>query len=529
MFMAARSLLVLLLFGLVGAGPAAAATGSWLFGEGDWVGVVVDDVAVGQVHDPQKFFDETEVRDIAINEQSATAYARLEGVFDNPIVMIDLLTLTATRKLDDPLGLVPSGVAGDGGLAVSPDGTRVFYSTDAIPPSGGVVIGDTTMNTVIAAIPIVRASQLLVSSDGLTLYVLGESCDPRLGCETPASIMNRVDVATGSVVQQVTISPNGFVGLNPAEFAITEDGSTIYMAGSPLLAIDAATLAITPIDFPPEVGPESVGVIGNTVYVLTELLGHECSGRVFTVDRTTLAVTQVLDMPGLQPTTAFGVNLDGTEILIPYVPYAYPQCTLLERPPVSHVGIFDPATNSLLGEVADPHGYIQYALSAVDPFLGRPLRTCLAGKRKAAGAEVSRELGCYGAGIAKGAPASAKCLSAAQSGYAKSFARVKGECPADAGVVDTLVNSCIASLLADVPTTGACGGKSAKAAGMGALHSLQCAASSLSKPSGLAACNAKWEPKLQDALTSSGACAAPSLLADIQSQCLTPIADLLSP
>src|SRR6185295_3828674 len=86
---------------------------------------------------------------------------------------------------------------------------------------------------------------------------------------------------------------------------------------------------------------------------------------------------------------------------------------------------------------------------------------CVGGTRKAAGAEIKGKIGCHAKAVKGGDAVDAACLAKAEDKFQKAFG--KADCPVSGAGVETLVDTCVAQLLADVPGTDKCAAKSLKA------------------------------------------------------------------
>jgi YVTN family beta-propeller protein len=177
------------------------------------------------------------------------------------VSVIDTATDMVTATI--PGGLVPFGVA------VSPDGSKV-YVTNSVSPTGTVSVIDTATNTVSATIPVgVFPEGVAVSPDGSKVYVANHgSINPG-----PVSV---IDTATNTVSAAVP------VGFGSVGVAVKPDGSKVYVANQlagTVSVIDTATNTVSatipiggqPIAFgvfiqPPRAGrppPSFAGVAGS--------------------------------------------------------------------------------------------------------------------------------------------------------------------------------------------------------------------------------------------------------------------------
>jgi YVTN family beta-propeller protein len=125
--------------------------------------------------------------------------------------------------------LIP--VAGPDGVAVSPDGSKVY-----ITGTNGVWVIDTTTNTVSATISVgYNPAGVAVSPDGTKLYITDAGFNP------PGNIASVIDTRTNTVIATIP------VGIGPIGVSVTPDGSKVLTANNASInvsVIDATTNAV---------------------------------------------------------------------------------------------------------------------------------------------------------------------------------------------------------------------------------------------------------------------------------------------
>jgi hypothetical protein len=147
-----------------------------------------------------------------------------------------------------------------------------------------------------------------------------------------------------------------------------------------------------------------------------------------------------------------------------------------------------------------------------------PTDKCLTAKHKAAARKIKAKLTCDAKARARSVPVDPNCLARAEAKFAASFVRAdaKGVCPGTAAAVEALIDSCVATLGADVPGNGRCQATSVKAEGKAGGCELMCAAKDVLAPGRLALCHPRCDSGLQASLIGSGACGqSPTIQADL--------------
>jgi len=159
---------------------------------------------------------------------------------DGTVSVIDTATNTVTATIPVPPN---AGPATDVGVAVSPDGSKVYVATSAIlGATGAISVIDAATNTVTATIPVgVQPEGVAVAPDGSKLYVYVANYET-----TNVSV---IDAATNTVTATIPVDEvHG--GNNAFGVAVTPDGSRVYVTkirsigpgdGWSVSAIDTAT------------------------------------------------------------------------------------------------------------------------------------------------------------------------------------------------------------------------------------------------------------------------------------------------
>ncbi len=154
---------------------------------------------------------------------SATPFAYVgSNVGGNSVKVIDTATNTVVATV--PMDATP------GGIAVSPDGSRVYVTPYSIK------VIDTATNTVTATIPNLGTTfSPTVSPDGTRLYVSNYVCG---GC---SNIVQVIDTATNTQVTTVS------VGVGTIDTVINPAGTRLYVLGGPsgyISVVDTTTNSV---------------------------------------------------------------------------------------------------------------------------------------------------------------------------------------------------------------------------------------------------------------------------------------------
>ncbi len=222
----------------------------------------------------------------------APSYAYITNLNSNIVTVIN----TANNNV---AATVPVG-SGPQGVAVSPDGTRVYVTNINYGSTGSVSIIDSATNTVKATVTIgykYSPCGVAVTPDGTKAYV----ADRDIKC------VSVIDTGTGTVTATIP------VGANPLGVAAGPDGKKVYVANrdsSTLSVIDTATNKVTATV---PVGKQPTGVVvspaGTKVYVT-----NGGSNSVSVIDTATNKVTATVPA-GNYP---FGVAVSpaGTKVYV---------------------------------------------------------------------------------------------------------------------------------------------------------------------------------------------------------------------
>ena len=195
----------------------------------------------------------------------------------NGVSVIDAATNSVTAT-------IPFSGAGPG-VAVSPDGTKVYVVTFSSNSEPAVSVIATKSNMVIATIPLGIGAQpqgLAVSPDGSRVYVANQ------GSNTVSVIATATDMVTATI-------PDG--GVNPYGLAVTPDGTKVYVANANsanVSVIDTTSSTVTATIAVPR-GPNGVAVTGDgtKVYVVSAT-----SPAVSVIDAATDMVTATIPFSG---------------------------------------------------------------------------------------------------------------------------------------------------------------------------------------------------------------------------------------
>ena len=148
-----------------------------------------------------------------------TTCAYITNTSGSSVSVIDIETNTV-------IALIETGY-GPYGIDVSPDGDRVYVTTD----EEGIFVIDAVTNTVVTTIP-VNADTVAVSPDGKAIYAVSAW----------QGTLTAIDTATYEILGSVAI------GSYPRGVAVKKDGTQVYVAcleGGDILVIDASTLEVT--------------------------------------------------------------------------------------------------------------------------------------------------------------------------------------------------------------------------------------------------------------------------------------------
>jgi YVTN family beta-propeller protein len=210
---------------------------------------------------------------IVISPNGTYAYAASYLLsFDGEIAVID----TATNQISG--ATIPVG-RGIHDLAISPDGRFLYVAgvTNSSPDDDFVGVIDTVSRTVVATVPVARATKLAVTPDGTLVFVTSWS--------SPYTI-TVIDTATYTVAATLPVS-------GPTrDIAITPDGALAFVLGwqdtDSVFVIDVASLQIQDaiaLDSPYGVAFDPEGVMAYVSHATSlSLVDIETSSIVKTID-----------------------------------------------------------------------------------------------------------------------------------------------------------------------------------------------------------------------------------------------------
>jgi YVTN family beta-propeller protein/VCBS repeat-containing protein len=202
----------------------------------------------------------------------------------------------ASTAATTPVGpIAPITISMPAGVAVSPDGTRLYVTSGYYGDS--VVVINTATNAVVKRIAVGQHSQgVAVSPDGGRVYVANGNDDS----------VSVIDTATNTVTNTIA------VGDNPVRVAVSPDGSRVYVANwnsNTVSAINTATNAVTTIAVGNTPQDLAVSPDGTRVYV-----ANYYGNTVSVINTATNAVTATVSV-GKVP-TGVAVSPDGTRVYV---------------------------------------------------------------------------------------------------------------------------------------------------------------------------------------------------------------------
>ena len=267
-----------------------------------------------------------------VGPAAAGPFAYITNVGDGTLSVLD----TATNLVTATVGVSNGG----GGVAVSPDGTRVYVG-DYYRNSVRVV--STATNTVIDTVPVPYPNGLAVTPDGAAVYVA--SGMHNLGTAGTVAV---IATATNTVTATVPLGTYSMLCLEAV--VVSPDGGRVYVTGWPsdsegyLFILDTATnTLVTTVP----VGAHAVGAAitpdGGRVYV-----ANFFSFTVSVLSTATNTVTATVPLPTNRPFGA-AITPDGGRVYI-----THPQGGL-----DSIVSVIDTATNTVTATIpvgASPQG-----------------------------------------------------------------------------------------------------------------------------------------------------------------------------
>jgi YVTN family beta-propeller protein len=223
-----------------------------------------------------------EASGVAVTPDGTRVYVTQHGTVVQPLLLeIDTATNTVARTKQISQWR-------PGRLAVAPDGTRLYVveeSGSIASPGGAVDVVDASTLTRIGGVGFSRpVSDIALTADGARLYVVYRGTS-----STDPGTLAVVDTATIRVTATTPIGPR------PEALALTADGTRLYVAtlGDDTVAVvDTATL--TAIATVPGSGSLALTPDGTRLYVVSRGASSTDPGTLAVVDTVTNAVTDTV-------------------------------------------------------------------------------------------------------------------------------------------------------------------------------------------------------------------------------------------
>jgi len=200
-------------------------------------------------------------------------------------------------------------------IAISPDGTKLYvdYNSRSTPITGYVSVIDTGTNTVTATVNVGDGTDsfagiagMAVTPDGSKVYVLNRTI-------TTHETVSVIDTATNTIIANVPI------GINSAAVAITPDGTKAYVANEHSNSVSVINTTNNIVTSTVTVGNSPFGVAvspdGTRAYVTTNI--RRAPGNVSVIDTATNTVIDTVPV-GLLGSSLHGVAVspDGTNVYV---------------------------------------------------------------------------------------------------------------------------------------------------------------------------------------------------------------------
>ncbi len=192
-----------------------------------------------------------------LEASSSTAYVSVCCNAPSTAGVFNASTLAQTRS-------IVTGSGGDG-IAVSPDGTKLFVTVDNKRELQAI---DTSTGTILARVPVpIGVSgepplELAISPDGSQVFVFAPQ-------DNPYSLLMEVDTTTYLVTHSLDLPANESVG----PLLVSPDGSQIYfemgLANQYIQVVDTATLAVG-AQIPVDEYPLSLAVTPSGLILMTD-------------------------------------------------------------------------------------------------------------------------------------------------------------------------------------------------------------------------------------------------------------------
>ncbi|MFE4360082.1 YncE family protein [Kitasatospora sp. NPDC056800] len=238
---------------------------------------VVDVVDLAPEHGPHG---------LALDTARGRLYVSVEGGPDRPggVVVID----TGTRR---PLGRIDTEAPGPHWFAITPDG-RTGFATNKEAPFVSVV--DLDRGVLTAKVEVPGSEGLAVSPDGARVYVAGPYFSTT-ATPAPTPGIRVIDVATASVTDVLpTDSPALPVHLTPTGRLLAGEVRSVPEAGSPLGRQLPGRLTVFAADGHQRLGSVEVGLFPLTVTSSPD-------GRLAYVSCAVSSTVDVIDLAALEP------------------------------------------------------------------------------------------------------------------------------------------------------------------------------------------------------------------------------------